>query len=209
MNRRSSAARRRAARGAKWDPRQARLLMVGGGALLFVLISAFVWMLSGGPEPKELPAGPAPSAVWMSASSEESVPEAAESPEEEPSFSEEPSSRPEEDSPSEEASSEETPGSLSEAPSSQPEDSPSGTASSEETPGASSEAPSSRRGRPRRPLISTNWSCPRKKSRTSRLRNRTMGRMRYPPPGHSRTPSPTLMPGTRNFSSPLAVRGRG
>ena len=170
MNRRSSAARRRAARGAKWDPRQARLLMVGGGALLFVLISAFVWMLSGGPEPKELPAGPAPSAVWMSASSEESVPEAAESPEEEPSFGEEPSSRPGDspseaasseetpgslseapssrpgDSPSEEASSEETPGASDEAPSSQPEDSPSGTASSEETPGASSEAPSSQPG---------------------------------------------------------------
>lgn len=57
MNRRSSTARRRRARGAKWDPRQARLLMAGGGALLFVLISVFVWMLSGGPEPKELPGG--------------------------------------------------------------------------------------------------------------------------------------------------------
>ena len=142
MNRRSSATWRRGARGAKWDPRQARLLMVGGGALLFVLISAFVWMLSGGPEPKELPAGPAPSAVWMSDSSEESVPEAAEGSEEEPSFSEEPSSRPE-DSPGEAASSEETPGVSSEAPSSQTEDSSSGTASSEETPGASDEAPPS------------------------------------------------------------------
>lgn len=119
MNRRSSTARRRRARGAKWDPRQARLLMAGGGALLFVLISVFVWMLSGGPEPKELPAGPAPvsaapSAGWMSASSEESVPETAKSPEEEPSLSEEPSS--------------------------QPENSSSGAASSQETPGVSGEA---------------------------------------------------------------------
>ena len=147
MNRRSSTARRRRARGAKWDPRQARLLMAGGGALLFVLISVFVWMLSGGPEPKELPAGPAPvsaapSAGWMSASSEESVPETAKSPEEEPSLSEEPSSQPENSS-SGAASSQEMPGSSSEAPSSQPENASSGTASSQETPGASSEAPSS------------------------------------------------------------------
>ena len=147
MNRRSSTARRRRARGAKWDPRQARLLMAGGGALLFVLISAFVWMLSGGPEPKELPAGPAPvsaapSAGWMSASSEESVPETAKSPEEEPSLSEEPSSQPENSS-SGTASSQEMPGSSSEAPSSQPENASSGTASSQETSSASSEAPSS------------------------------------------------------------------
>ena len=144
MNRRSSTARRRRARGAKWDPRQARLLMAGGGALLFVLISAFVWMLSGGPEPKELPAGPAPvsaapSAGWMSASSEESVPETAKSPEEEPSLSEEPSSQPENSS-SGAASSQETPGASGEAPSSQPENASSGTASSQETPGASGEA---------------------------------------------------------------------
>lgn len=144
MNRRSSTARRRRARGAKWDPRQARLLMAGGGALLFVLISVFVWMLSGGPEPKELPAGPAPvsaapSAGWMSASSEESVPETAKSPEEEPSLSEEPSSQPENSS-SGAASSQEMPGSSSEAPSSQPENASSGTASSQETPGVSGEA---------------------------------------------------------------------
>ena len=144
MNRRSSTARRRRARGAKWDPRQARLLMAGGGALLFVLISAFVWMLSGGPEPKELPAGPAPvsaapSAGWMSASSEESVPETAKSPEEEPSLSEEPSSQPENSS-SGAASSQETPGASGEAPSSQPENASSGAASSQETPGASGEA---------------------------------------------------------------------
>ena len=144
MNRRSSTARRRRARGAKWDPRQARLLMAGGGALLFVLISAFVWMLSGGPEPKELPAGPAPvsaapSAGWMSASSEESVPETAKSPEEEPSLSEEPSSQPENSS-SGTASSQEMPGSSSEAPSSQPENASSGAASSQETPGVSGEA---------------------------------------------------------------------
>ena len=137
MNRRSSTARRRRARGAKWDPRQARLLMAGGGALLFVLISAFVWMLSGGPEPKELPAGPAPvsaapSAGWMSASSEESVPETAKSPEEEPSLSEEPSSQPENSS-SGTASSQE-------APSSQPENSSSGAASSQETPGVERES---------------------------------------------------------------------
>ena len=144
MNRRSSTARRRRARGAKWDPRQARLLMAGGGALLFVLISVFVWMLSGGPEPKELPAGPAPvsaapSAGWMSASSEESVPETAKSPEEEPSLSEEPSSQPENVS-SGAASSQETSSASSEAPSSQPENASSGTASSQETPGASGEA---------------------------------------------------------------------
>ena len=144
MNRRSSTARRRRARGAKWDPRQARLLMAGGGALLFVLISVFVWMLSGGPEPKELPAGPAPvsaapSAGWMSASSEESVPETAKSPEEEPSLSEEPSSQPENSS-SGAASSQKTPGVSGEAPSSQPENSSSGAASSQETPGVSGEA---------------------------------------------------------------------
>jgi len=147
MNRRSSTARRRRARGAKWDPRQARLLMAGGGALLFVLISVFVWMLSGGPEPKELPAGPAPvsaapSAGWMSASSEESVPETAKSPEEEPSLSEEPSSQPENAS-SGTASSQETPGASGEEPSSQPENSSSGAASSQKTPGVSGEAPSS------------------------------------------------------------------
>ena len=147
MNRRSSTARRRRARGAKWDPRQARLLMAGGGALLFVLISAFVWMLSGGPEPKELPAGPAPvsaapSAGWMSASSEESVPETAKSPEEEPSLSEEPSSQPENSS-SGAASSQETPGASGEAPSSQPENASSGTASSQEAPSSQPENSSS------------------------------------------------------------------
>ncbi len=119
-------------------------------------------MLSGGPEPKELPAGPAPvsaapSAGWMSASSEESVPETAKSPEEEPSLSEEPSSQPEnsssgtassqeapssqpENSSSGAASSQETPGASGEAPSSQPENSSSGAASSQETPGVSGEA---------------------------------------------------------------------
>ncbi len=130
MNEQPNAARRRRTHGAKWNALVTPRLMLGGGALLFVLISLFCWLLSGAADRLEEDDPVLQAAVSIAPSADPVVWDAS---------SEQPESEPE---PTPEASSEsEPPSASSESASSAPEPASSSAASEPNAASSSLAAP--------------------------------------------------------------------